>query len=267
MIKAAYYFIRDILEKRSVIYELAKRDFQQQYMGSYLGAVWVFLQPLLFITVLYLVFTLGIRAIVSEDMPFSIYLVNGIIAWLYFADNFNANTNVIRNYSFMVKKVSFRLSVLPIVKMLSSLIPHGFLLLVAILMSWHKGYAPSFYTLQVIYYLFAMTALLLALGWLTSSTSVFVRDVAKVVAVFIQFGFWLTPIFWNPSMLPERYRWLLELNPMYYIVTGYRDSIVSRVPFWDHPEATAYFWSFTFLLMIIGISVYRKLRPHFAEVI
>ena len=266
MIKAAYNFFLDIVNKRSVILDLVKRDLQQQYMGSYLGAVWLLLEPLFFISVLYAVFTLGFRAGTTTDMPFSIYLVTGIVAWLHFTTNFNANTAAISSYSFLVKKVDFRLSILPIVKMLSSMVVHVFLLLVTISLAWYEGYAPTIYTLQIVYYFFAMSALLLGLGWLTSSTSIFVKDVSKLVSVIIQFGFWMTPIFWNISMIPERYRWIIELNPMYYIVTGYRDSVVSHVPFWERSN-TLYFWVFTLAFLYIGITVYRKLKPHFAEVV
>ena len=165
----------------------------------------------MFISILYFVFTFGFRAGVSDDMPFSIYLVTGMVAWLHFAANINANTSVINSYSFLVKKVDFRLSILPIVQMASSMVVHVFLLMVAICMAWYQGYAPTLYTLQLVYYVFALSALLLGLGWLTSSTSIFIKDVAKIVAVFVQFGFWLTPVFWNISRVPEEYRWLLEL--------------------------------------------------------
>ena len=266
MIKSTYYFFRDIVDKRSIIYELVKRDLQQQYIGSYLGFVWLFLQPLLFILIIYSVFTLGFRVGVTDDMPFSIYLVTGMVAWLHFAGNFSANTSAISSYSFLVKKVDFRLSILPIVKMGSALVSHVFLVLVAIGLAWYQGYPPTLYTLQIIYYLIAMSALLLGLGWMTSSTSIFVKDVSKVVAIFIQFGFWLTPIFWNISTLPEKYRWIIELNPMYYIVTGYRNSIAGSVPFWEG-DNTIYFWIFTLVCLYLGISVYKRLRPHFAEVI
>lgn len=266
MIKSTYYFFRDIVDKRSIIYELVKRDLQQQYMGSYLGVVWLFLQPLLFISILYSVFTMGFKAGVSEEMPFSIYLVTGMVAWLHFVANFSSNTGAISSYSFLVKKVDFRLSVLPIVKMGSSLLSHIFLVSVATCLAWYQGYPPTIYTLQLVYYFLAMSALLLGLGWMTSSSSIFIKDVTKLVSIFIQFGFWLTPIFWNISMIPERYRWVIDLNPMYYIVTGYRDSIITHVPFWER-DNTVYFWSFTFVSLYLGISIYRRLRPHFAEVI
>jgi len=264
--KSILYFIKDIIDKRLIIADLVKRDIQKQYVGSYLGFVWVFLQPLLFILILYTVFTVGFRSGATNDMPFSIYLIAGMIAWLHFSVNISTNTNVIRSYSFLVKKVDFRLSILPIVQLLSSSVAHFILILVTIGFAWSIGYPPTIYTLQIIYYYFAMSVLLLGIGWMTSSMSIFVNDVAKFMSVLVQFGFWLTPIFWNISLIPDRYRWLIELNPAYYIITGYRDSIVSEIGFWERNNSI-YFWIITIFILIVGINIYRRLRPHFAEVI
>jgi lipopolysaccharide transport system permease protein/teichoic acid transport system permease protein len=204
---------------------------------------------------------------IQGEIPFSIYLVTGIIIWQFFSGTLSSITHVIERHSFLVKKIDFRLSVLPIVKMLSALVTHLILLTVAIGLCWYEGYAPSFFTLQVLYYLMAMLALLLGLGWLTSSTNIFVRDVSKIVDIFVQFGFWVTPIFWNIDRIPDQYQWLFKLNPVCYIVTGYRDSLITQTAFWNRPEDTFYYWLITLVLMFIGIIVYRRLRPHFAEVI
>jgi len=266
MVKSTYFFFRDIIDKRSLIYELVKRDLQQEYVGSYLGLVWMFIQPLIFILILYAIFTLGFKSSASDDMPFSVYLVTGFVSWMHFSKNFSSNTGAISKYDFLVKKVDFRLSILPIVGIISSLPAHIFMVIFAMIIAWAEGYPPGVYTLQIIYYLFAMSALLIGLGWMTSSTSIFVKDVSEVVTILVQFGFWLTPIFWNISMIPEKYRWIVELNPMYYIVSGYRDSIVSHVPFWEK-GSTIYFWAFTLVVLLLGISIFKRLRPHFAEVV
>jgi len=267
MINRTKGFLIDIYVKRAIIYELAKRDFQLQYMGSYLGFIWVFLQPLIFISILYAIFTFGFRSGSSIDMPFSVYLITGMISWLYFSNILNVTVDVISSHAYLVNKVDFRLSILPIVKILSALVPHLFFILIAILIAWFHGFAPSIYTLQIFYYLFAMVALLLGFGWMTSSTSIFVKDVSKVVSIVVQFGFWLTPIFWNISMIPQKYQWIVKLNPVFYIISGYRDSLVSKIPFWSHPFGSLYYWVFTALVLFCGIAIFVKLRPHFAEVI
>lgn len=261
-------FILDIYNKRELLLELAKRDFQKQYMGSYLGFVWVYLQPLLFISVLYFIFSFGFKAGSSSDgVPFVVYLIVGIIPWFYIAGNLSAMTNVIIQNSFLLKKVDFRLSLLPIVKLMSSSIPHLFFIFIAFVVAFINGIYPSIYSLQIIYYFVSMLALLLGLGWLTSSTKIFVPDVSNFVSLIVTFGFWLTPIFWDINKIPQEYHWIVNLNPAAYIVHGYRDSIVSHAWFWERPYETLYFWGFTLSVLFIGITVFKRLRPHFAEVV
>ncbi len=268
MIKSTIAFLSDIFAKREIIYALAKRDFQQQYLGSYLGFIWTFLQPLIFISVIYAVFTLGLRqATSSSEIPFGLYLICGMVCWIFFSKNLSETTNVVRAHAFLMKRVDFRLSVLPIVKILSSLFPHMILTLVCLIAAWYQGFPPSVYSLQLLYYIFAASMLLLGLGWFTSSTSIFVKDISKVVAVLTQFGFWLTPIFWNISLVPDKYHWLVKLNPVYYLVSGYRDSLVLKIAFWEKPGDTLYFWGFTVVVLIIGMHTFRTLRPQFVEVI
>lgn len=260
-------FARNLIRSRGLIIDLAKRDYRQQNQGSYLGLVWNYLQPLLFVLVLYSVFTLGVRTGKSAVMPFSIYLVSGLVCWLYFSANLSSITSVIRSYSFLVKKIDFSLSILPIVKILSSLPTHIFLFLILVSLASYQGFYPGWHTLQFIYYFFCMVTLLLGLGWLTSSTSIFVKDVSNVVSVITQFGFWLTPIFWQIESMPEKIQWILKLNPVYYLVTGYRDSITGAHYFWQRPQESIMFWGLTLALLVLGAVTFKKLKPHFAEVI
>jgi ABC-type polysaccharide/polyol phosphate export permease len=263
-----YGFLRDMVRLKSVIFELAKRDYQQINQGSYLGFVWNYLQPLMHIALLYGVFTIGFRqGAVQDDLPFSLYLLSGMICWLYFSGNVASITGVIRSYSFLVKKVDFRLSVLPFVKLLSSLLPHVLLLVLLLVASAHSGFPLGLHTLQLLYYFLCMAALLVGLGWITSSATLFIPDVRNAVDIITQFGMWLTPLFWNVNIIPERYRWLTELNPLCYLVTGYRESLTGTHYFWQHPRETLIFWGMTLLLLAIGTVVYRRLKPHFAEVI
>ncbi len=267
MINRTKLFLKDIYDKHEILYELAKRDFQKQYMGSSLGFVWVYLQPLLFIAVLYLVFTFGLRAGGTADgTPFVVYLITGMVAWFYFSENLSSNASIIKQHTFLLKKVDFRLSLLPMVKLMSSAAPHFFLLFTAIIVAALNGIYPSWYVLQLFYYFVAMVVLLLGIGWLTSATNLFISDVSKFVGVTTTFGMWLTPLIWDIAIVPEKYRWIVKLNPFNYIAEGYRDSIIYGVGFWTKPYETLYFWIVTTLILWIGITVFGKLRPHFAEV-
>lgn len=269
MIQTARGFFVGLFESRALIIDLVKRDYRQVNQGSYLGVVWNYLQPMLFILVLYTIFTLGFRS-ASEvgEMPFSIYLLSGMVCWLYFSTNLGQITGIVTSYKFLVKKIDFRLSVLPIVKLLSSLLPHIVLLAITLGLAAYQGISPGWHSLQIIYYYLCMALLLMGLGWLTSSTSLFVKDVSNFVAFIVQFGFWLTPVFWRIDNMPEKIHWILKLNPAYYLVTGYRDSISGALYFWQRPmQETINFWLVTIIFIALGAVVFKRLKPHFAEVV
>ena len=260
-------FVGIIYQKRSAIYELAKRDFQAQNKNTYLGIVWGYIQPLLYVLLLTFVFTIGLRSNPGGDVPFVIFLISGMISWQFFAGTLSSLTEVIKSHSFLVKKGDFTLGILPIAKILSSLVPHMVLFVVVVLVCCFFGILPSFYSFQVLYYLTGLFFLLLGLGWITSSTSLFVQDVSNVVSIISQFGFWFTPIIWNITMVPEKYRWIIKLNPMCYIVSGYRDSLIYKIPFWSKPYEMMYFWFVTIFILLTGVAVFKRLKPHFGEVV
>lgn len=261
-------FILDIYNKKELLIELVKRDFQKQYMGSYLGFIWVYLQPLLFVFVIYVIFNFGLKGSNSIDnTPFIVHLTTGMVVWFYISGNLNTNTSVIKNHSFLLKKIDFRLSMLPIVNLISSFASHLFLIFIAVIVALLNGMELSIYIFQLVYYFISMSFLLLGIGWLTSSTQLFISDVSKIMALVVTFGFWLTPIFWDIHTVPQKYQWMINLNPFTYIVQGYRDSIYLNIAFWEKPYEMLYFWSITILFLLIGILVFKRLRPHFAEVV
>jgi len=266
-IRLFFSFIKEIYFKKSIIYELTKRDFQAQYKGSYLGFFWTYIQPLLFILIIWGVLSLGFRLQNIENAPHSFWLIIGMIPWLYFSEVFVASTNVVQQFSFLIKKVDFSLGILPLVKIFSAFINHLVFIFLTILLGCFYGIYPSLYTIQIIYYVISMFFLLIGLGWITSSTSIFVKDINNIVTVLIQFGFWLTPIFWSISMIPEKFHWIIKLNPVYYIISGYRDTFIYGIPFWNKPLETLSFWIIVIVILVIGAVVFRRLRPHFAEVI
>ena len=152
-------------------------------------------------------------------------------------------------------------------KILSALLPHIALILVTLILVWVNGFPPTLYSIQLLYYILATSTLLLGLGWITSSTSLFIKDVPNIVNVLVQFGFWLTPLFWSVSLVPDGYQWMIKMNPVYYLVEGYRDSLVSGTAFWEKPGETLYFWVITIVLLVVGTKTFRKLRPEFAEIV
>jgi lipopolysaccharide transport system permease protein/teichoic acid transport system permease protein len=250
-----------------MILQLTARDFKVRYLGSYLGLLWAFIQPAVTILIFWFVFEVGFKSAPVSDIPFVLWLITGIIPWFFIADTLSSATNSIVENSFLVKKVVFRVSMLPIVKLLAALIIHLFFVLVIFAFFIAYGIRPTLYSLQVFYYGFAMIVLLLGFSWLTSALIIFLKDVGQIVAMFLQFGFWLTPIFWAINIVPQEYHFYLKLNPVYYIIQGYRDSFIDNIWFWEHPLYSAYYWGVAATVFVVGAVVFNRLRPHFADVL
>ncbi len=265
--KYVFSFFADLFKSRWLILQLTKRDFKSKYLGSFLGIVWAFVQPTVTILILWFVFSIGFRSQPMDDFPFFLWLSAGMIPWFFFSDGIINASNCIVEFSYLIKNLVFRASILPIVKVLSALIVHIFFVFLLVLLFLIYGFGFQIYYIQLLYYLFALIIFILGVSWITSALVVFIKDVSQVLLVIVQLGFWVTPIFWTIDMLPENWRFLIKLNPVFYIVNGYRDSLIYRTWFWERPNLTIYFWSLTLVLWVVGTIVFKRLRPQFADVI
>ena len=246
---------------------MTKNDFKQRYLGNILGIAWAFIQPTVTVIIFWFVFQVGFKSQPVDNFPFILWLVAGMFPWFYFAEGLTSGTTSIMVNAFLVKKVVFRVSLLPIIPLFSALLVHIFFVFFMFCMFMYYGYSPNIYWIQIIYYLFATSVLILGLSWITSSVVVFFKDMGQFVTMIIQFGFWLTPIFWSISTVPEKYHWIINLNPMTYIVEGFRNSMIYHLWFWEDISKTLYFWTFTLTVFVLGGLTFKKLRPHFADVL
>lgn len=164
-------------------------------MGSYLGVFWAFIQPSLLVFIYWFVFQVGFRSTPVEDFPFILWLLAGIVPWFYFSDSLASSTNSIEQNSYLVKKIVFNTHLLPIVKIVSSLMVHFVFMMLMFLIFFSYGESFSLYQLQIFYYSFALTMFLVGLSWIVSSLNVFLKDIGQIVSIILQFGFWLTLFF------------------------------------------------------------------------
>ena len=259
--------LKELYQNRRLILNLAINDFKTKYAGSYLGITWAFIQPIIIMLIYWFVFEIGFKAVPMKDFPFALWLIVGMIPWFFFSDAIMNATTCMIEYSYLVKKVVFKISILPIVKIISASFVHLFFVILAIVVYSFNKYYPTQYLLQVFYYSFCVFILSLAISYFTSSVIVFFKDLGQIINIFLQFGMWITPIMWSYEMIPESYQWLIKLNPMFYIVEGYRDSFIRHVWFWERYNQTAYFWVVTLLLFALGSYTYKKLKQHFADVL
>ena len=265
--KEFYRFIKHIIKNKQLLFVLIKNDFKKQYLGSYLGLVWAFIQPLTFMLVIWFVFTFGFRTAAHGDTPYFLWLTSGMIPWIFISNALSAGTNAITSNSFLVKKVAFRVSILPLIQIGSALIIHIGLVLFLMIMFLLYGFSPSLYWVQLPYFVLCSVLLILGISWMTSSIRVFIKDVGNIIGVLLQIGFWATPVFWNINRISPKHQWILKMNPAYYIVQGYRDTFINHKWFWEMPNVTIYYLGITTLFFIVGAIVFKRLRPHFGDVL
>lgn len=264
--------VKEIIEKRRLIWDLGKADFRKRFVGSYFGVVWMIVQPI--VTILIYAFIFGPYGFKSAppvpDASYVAWLVPGIVPWFFFSESLNSVTNCLQEYSYLVKKVVFKVEILPIIKLISCLMVHIFFVLIMVGMYLVSGRMPMATWMQILYYTFAASMLALGIGYFTSAVNVFFKDMAQIVSICLQFGIWMTPIMYDESLFTDRAPWigiLLKLNPFYYIAAGYRDSMLTGNWFWERPTMTVYYWTVTIIVLLIGLKMFKRLRPHFSDVL
>lgn len=262
----------ELYQNRKLIWKLAKNDFKTRYAGSYLGMVWAFVQPVVTILVYWFVFEKGFNAKAEMlasgvEAPYVLWLTAGIVPWFYFSEALSNGTTALLEYNYLVKKVVFKISILPIIKIIAATFIHGFFVLFMLVLFMSQGHYPDLYALQLIYYSFCLFVFVLGVSYATCSIVIFFRDLTQIISIFLQVGMWATPILWKISMIPEEYQILFKLNPVFYIVNGYRSALLEKTWFWEDFYSTMFFWIITAVIFGIGALIFKRLKVHFADVL
>lgn len=259
----------DIYRDRRMFWDLVKNDFKARFAGSYLGLFWAFFQPLITICLYWFVFQVGLRNGNVSDHPFILFLMSGLVPWFYFSESWSGATNSLLEYNYLVKKVVFNVGMLPALKVASGLFVHFFFVSIIALMSILYGYSADLYLVQILYYIVCNGFLVLGLSYLTAAFTVFFRDMSQIVGIVLTMGVWLTPIMWVPAstQMPGWVQSIFKLNPIYYIVDGFRDCLLEKSWFWEKPVWSVYFWCLAIVVYLFGVKTFNKLKVHFSDVL
>ena len=260
----------ELYQSRHLIWKLAKNDFKKRYAGSYLGAVWAMVQPVVTVVMYYIVFDVIMgdgRPVADDTIPYVLFLTAGLVPWFYFNEALQNGTNSMLEYNYLVKKVVFKISILPIIKIIAATFIHVFFACVLLVIAAVYGYYPSIYTIQLVYYSFCMFMLVLGMCYTTCAVMVFFKDLGQIINIALQIGMWATPILWDIQTISPKAQMLVKINPLVYIVNGYRSTIFEKTWFFEDFYSTMYFWIFTVVIFGIGALVFKRLKVHFADVL
>lgn len=244
---------------------MVRNEVRSRYLSNYLGVVWLFLNPVATTAILWVVLQFGFKSPPRSDVPFFAWLICGLIPWFFIAEGLSLSTTAIRDNSFLVKKIVFNVTYLPLVRMITALLVHLVFLVLLFVILLANRVELSLPSLALFYYLAAAFILLFFTSLILSSLAVFVPDVVQFIGMVVQMGFWLTPIFWDVNAVGGKLSTIAMLNPFSYIVNGYRAALLHG----DFPSInnTIYFWAVVAFLGFFSIWFFKKTRGHFADVL
>ncbi len=257
--------LRSLWAYRGFILGSVKREFQSKYRNSLLGAAWTVIQPLAMIVVYTLIFTQVMKARLpgSESaFGYSIYLCAGILTWGLFAEITGRAQNIFLENANLLKKLSFPRLCLPAVVVLSACLNFAIIFGLFTVFLLLTGSFPGWVYLAIVPLLLVQIAFSIGLGISLGVLNVFFRDVGQLFNVILQFWFWLTPIVYPLTILPESLRPWMELNPIAPLMAAYQGMLIAgQWPQWQS------LWLIVFLAALFCILGYRLFRNRAGEMV
>lgn len=261
--------IKEHISYKNQIFKLAKADLIKTYRGAALGWMWAIIKPAVTIFVYWFAFSIGMRA--GKDVngfPYFLWIIAGVIPWFYISEMITGGTDCIRKYSYLVTKMKFPVATIPTFINISKFTIHILLIYLTIIIFRLFGYTPDIYMLQLPFYMLLAFIFLNFWGLFSSLLGVISKDYSNLVKSFITALFWLSGIMWNPDTLGNGIaKKLLNLNPVTFLVNGFRNCFINKVWFWEQPKRLMYFLIITAILLILAIATYKRLRKDIPDVL
>lgn len=262
------HFTRNLIERRNLLFQLVRRDFEQRFVGSAVGWLWGIIHPLVMLLSWIFVFQICLRFRLPEGEVthnYAIFLFCGMLPWLLFQDTVQRSASSLLDHANLITKTVFPSEIVPVSIFLSSLINHLIALAIALAIVGIYLKHFSFWMLSLPLYMVLIAFLAIGVGWIVASLHVYLRDTAQVLMVVMTFWFWVTPIFIDEKQFPEQFRWVLRANPLAFLVRAYRDRLLSssRPSLRDFAIIAAY----SVAAFVLGGLFFRHLKRGFADVL
>ena len=261
-------FLISVWSYRHFIFSSIRNDFKSRFAQSKLGGTWMVLHPLSQV----LMYALVLSAILSAKLPgidnrfsYAIYLTAGILCWSMFLDIVTRCLTVFIDNGNLMKKMVFPKICLPLIITGSVLINSVLMLICIVAIFILLGHYPGINMLWLPILFVITIAFALGIGLVLGVLNVFMRDIGQIMPVILQFGFWFTPIVYVQTIIPEHYRGLLELNPMYHIVSAYQNVLVfSKPPEWN---GLLVVFACSVFLLLFSLFLFRRASAEMVDVL
>jgi len=268
-IKTVFVLARQSWDNRAITWELARRNLHKKYKGAALGVVWAVAHPITYVFVYWFAVVVGLRGGRSQTsgFPFILWLIPGMFAWRFISDCISEGGNSVRSNRELVTKIVFPTITIPQFSVISLFLVHIGLMVFCMMLFLLLGYPPTLYWIQLPYFLLASFVFCIIIATLFSAVTAYSKDLVQFIRTLTQMLFWFTPILWPSDNVSGVLGSLLKLNPIAYLVEGYRWTMIYGKWFWASPGWTIYFWLVLIVLGVAAIYVWNKMSRDFADVL
>jgi ABC-type polysaccharide/polyol phosphate export permease len=259
-------FLRNLVERRSLLFQLVRRDFEQRFVGSAIGWIWGLIHPLVLLLSWVYIFQVCLKQKPPAGVAnYPLFIFSGMLPWLLFSDTAQRSAASLLDHANLITKSMFPSEIVPVSVFLSSSISHllALVLMIGAAAVWlHKF---SAFLLLLPLYIFLIGLFAVGFGWVMAGLHVFLRDTAQFLSVALTFWFWLTPIMITEDRVPSRLRFLITANPMNYAVRVYRSALLDAR--WPSSADLAILAASGAAVFVIGGLFFRYLKRGFADVL
>jgi teichoic acid transport system permease protein len=273
--KSLITIVREQINSFYLILRLSAFEMKSANTNNYLGRLWEILNPIIQLSIYWLVFGVGVRGgqkITMENgakVPFFIWMVSGMIVWFFVNPAISKSSKSIYSRIQLISKMSFPMSAIPSFVIMATFYTHLMLVIVVTIFLQFTDFKLSIYYIQLPYFMLATLIFLLALALITSTLTTMIRDIQQIVQSGLRMVLYLTPLIWHTNKLVlngVNLTFLLKLNPLYYLVEGYRASLLGTT--WyivEYIQYTLYFWMLMLIMLLIGSVLHLKFRNRFVD--
>ena len=255
--------LRDLWLHRDLFFFLIWRDVKVRYKQTVLGAAWAILQPFLTMVVFTLFFG-RLAKVPSDGIPYPIFAYAGLLPWTFFSNAITTSSNSLVGNAALITKVYFPRMVIPGAAVGAGLVDFAIAALILIAMMAYYGFGLGLGALMLLPLVLLTALLALGVGMWMSGLNVKYRDVRYALPFCVQLWMYATPIIYPISFIPERWRWILALNPLTGIIDGYRSALFSRPFHWWELIVSAIL---TLLFLVYAAYSFKRMERDFADVI
>jgi len=261
--------LKDVWRYRDLLWLLVKRDFVSFYKQTILGPLWFFIQPL-FTTIIFTFIFGNLAGLSTDGLPQPLFYIAGITAWNYFADCLTKTSTVFKDNAQIFGKVYFPRLIMPLSIVLSNLVRFGVQMLLFFMMMAYYAYIGAAFTPNVCILLFPflvlqMALLGLGLGLVITALTTKYRDLAFLITFGVQLMMYATTVIYPLSAAPDKYKWLIELNPMTGIIEAFRYGFLGQGEFTF--SSYGYSLAFTLVSLMLGVIIFNKTEKNFVDTV